>query len=183
MTKPTGRRPGEARRHHHEAEDHNTAFVVKPDVGALGSVGARAGQRFIQALLEEESTSCEDGPNRPVGPPWMTPTGLRNGYGKPRRLSLTSGTITVRRPRETGAERTVCQSSRALVEAADARGGCAAPTALPAWASVGRLRSGPPRPVGRRGSPSPASLARLKAQWQLEYEAWKQRRLDDLEVV
>src|SRR3954454_21226586 len=34
------------------------------------------------------------------------------------------------------------------------------------------------------GAPlSPASLLRLKAQWQGEYEAWKQRRLDDLEVV
>jgi putative transposase len=34
------------------------------------------------------------------------------------------------------------------------------------------------------GAPlSPASLLRLKAQWQTEYEAWKQRRLDDLEVV
>ena len=30
---------------------------------------------------------------------------------------------------------------------------------------------------------SPASLLRLKTQWQLEYETWKQRRLDDLEVV
>jgi hypothetical protein len=30
---------------------------------------------------------------------------------------------------------------------------------------------------------SPASLARLKVQWQLEYETWKHRRLDDLEVV
>jgi putative transposase len=30
---------------------------------------------------------------------------------------------------------------------------------------------------------SPASLLRLKTQWQVEYEAWKQRRLDDLEVV
>jgi putative transposase len=30
---------------------------------------------------------------------------------------------------------------------------------------------------------SPTSLTRLKAQWQLEYEAWKRRRLDDLEVV
>jgi putative transposase len=28
-----------------------------------------------------------------------------------------------------------------------------------------------------------ASLARLKAQWQLEYEAWKRRRLDGLAVV
>jgi putative transposase len=34
------------------------------------------------------------------------------------------------------------------------------------------------------GAPlSPASLLRLKTQWQLEYEMWKQRRLDDLEVV
>jgi len=34
------------------------------------------------------------------------------------------------------------------------------------------------------GAPlSPASLLRLKAQWQAEYETWKQRRLDDLEVV
>lgn len=30
---------------------------------------------------------------------------------------------------------------------------------------------------------SPTSLARLKAQWQLEYEAGTRRRLDDLEVV
>jgi len=34
------------------------------------------------------------------------------------------------------------------------------------------------------GAPlSPASLLRLKTQWQLEYETWKQRRLNDLEVV
>ena len=34
------------------------------------------------------------------------------------------------------------------------------------------------------GAPlSPASLLRLRTQWQLEYETWKQRRLDDLEVV
>jgi putative transposase len=34
------------------------------------------------------------------------------------------------------------------------------------------------------GAPlSPASLLRLKTQWQGEYETWKQRRLDDLEVV
>lgn len=30
---------------------------------------------------------------------------------------------------------------------------------------------------------SPASLTRLKAHWQLEYEVWKRRRREDLEVV
>jgi len=35
-----------------------------------------------------------------------------------------------------------------------------------------------------KGAPlSPASLLRLKTQWQQKYTAWKQRRLDDLEVV
>jgi putative transposase len=34
------------------------------------------------------------------------------------------------------------------------------------------------------GAPlSPASLMRVKAQWQAEYETWKQRRLDNLEIV
>jgi hypothetical protein len=56
-------------------------------------------QRFIQALLEEEVTAL-------LGPPTSArratvdgAAGMRNGYGKPRRLSLTAGTITVRRPR------------------------------------------------------------------------------------
>jgi transposase-like protein len=56
-------------------------------------------QAFIQALLEEEVTmvlgrwKSERRQAVDAGP------GYRNGYGKPRRLSLTSGTITVRRPR------------------------------------------------------------------------------------
>ncbi len=37
--------------------------------------------------------------------------------------------------------------------------------------------------LGAAAPPSITSLARLKASWQLEYEAWKQPRLDDLEVV
>jgi transposase-like protein len=37
--------------------------------------------------------------------------------------------------------------------------------------------------LGEAAPLSPTSLTRLKAQWQLEYEAWKRRRLDDLEVV
>lgn len=37
--------------------------------------------------------------------------------------------------------------------------------------------------LGDAAPVSPASLARLKAQWQLEDAAWKHRRLDALEVV
>jgi transposase-like protein len=37
--------------------------------------------------------------------------------------------------------------------------------------------------LGEAAPLSPTSLTRLKAPWQLEYEAWKRRRLDDCEVV
>src|SRR5215471_7394787 len=56
-------------------------------------------QRFIQTLLEEEVTELL-GRTKSVRRDAVDPApGYRNGYGKPRRLTLTSGTITVRRPR------------------------------------------------------------------------------------
>jgi putative transposase len=65
-------------------------------------------QEFVQAVLEEEEEEEEevtetlgrrryerrDGVDAPVG--------HRNGYGKPRRLALQTGTIVVRRPRVRG---------------------------------------------------------------------------------
>src|SRR5215475_14938679 len=55
-------------------------------------------QRFIQALLEEEVTELL-GRTKSARRDAVDPApGYRNGYGKPRHLTLTSGTITVRRP-------------------------------------------------------------------------------------
>src|SRR5882724_8356037 len=56
-------------------------------------------QRFIQALLEEEVTELLGRTKSARGEAVDAEPGYRNGYGKPRRLTLTSGTITVRRPR------------------------------------------------------------------------------------
>ena len=65
-------------------------------------------QRFIQTLLEEEVTACLGRPQSARRTAVDAPAGMRNGYGKPRRLGLTAGTITVRRPRVRGlAERFV----------------------------------------------------------------------------
>ena len=62
-------------------------------------------QQFVQALLEEEVTAlvgrCRSERRPPVG---EGPVVYRNGYGKPRRLSMSSGTIAVRRPRVRGLE-------------------------------------------------------------------------------
>jgi putative transposase len=56
-------------------------------------------QRFIQALLEEEVTELLGRTKSARRDAVDAPPGYRNGSGKPRRLTLTSGTITVRRPR------------------------------------------------------------------------------------
>jgi putative transposase len=56
-------------------------------------------QRFIQALLAEEVTELLGRTKSPRREAVDASLGYRNGYGKPRRLTLTSGTITVRRPR------------------------------------------------------------------------------------
>ena len=59
-------------------------------------------QGFIQEVLEEEATALL-GRRR-----WQrrrgvdATSGYRNGYGKPRKLSLSSGTVEVRRPRVRG---------------------------------------------------------------------------------
>jgi len=56
-------------------------------------------QRFIQALLEEEVTDLLGRTKSARREAVDAPSGYRNGYGKPRRLTLTSGTITVHQPR------------------------------------------------------------------------------------
>src|SRR5262245_65976362 len=61
-------------------------------------------QEFVQAVLEEEVTEALGRPRYARRDGIDTSVGHRNGYGKPRRLALQSGTIVVRRPRVRGLE-------------------------------------------------------------------------------
>ena len=56
-------------------------------------------QGFIQRVLEEEVTDLLGRQKSVRRQPVDTSAGYRNGYGKPRRLTLSCGTITVKRPR------------------------------------------------------------------------------------
>ncbi len=60
-------------------------------------------QDLLQRLLEEEVTEAL-GRTRYARRSAVDAPGSRNGYGKPRRLALMSGTIEVRRPRIRGLE-------------------------------------------------------------------------------
>lgn len=85
------------------------AQKITPPVGSSSEMWERLEvfvrehiQRFIQTLLEEEVTALLGRPKAARRGVVDAPAGLRNGYGRPRRLSLTAGTIPVRRPRVRG---------------------------------------------------------------------------------
>jgi putative transposase len=145
---------------------------------------ARQGmQGLLQRVLEEEVDELLGRGRYERRLAVDAPVGHRNGLGKPRRLSMTSGTITVRRPRVRGLEERF--ESRLL------------PAFKRRTEEVGRLL--PELYLhglahgdfdlalrGLRGDGAPLSapsIARLKAGWQAEYELWKTRAVAALDVV
>jgi len=140
-------------------------------------------QRFIQTLLEEEVTALLGRPKAARRGAVDAPTGMRNGYGKPRRLSLTAGTITVRRPRVRGLNERFVSRVLPLLKRRTREVGELLPTLYLHGLALGDFELALRGLLGDAAPLSPASLTRLKAHWQLEYEVWKRRRLEDLEVV
>src|ERR1044071_8970773 len=140
-------------------------------------------QRFIQALLEEEVTELL-GRTKSARREIIDATpGYRNGYGKPRRLTLTSGTITVRRPRVRDLNERFFSRVLPLFKRQTKEVGELLPQLYLHGLALGDFELALRGLLGEGAPLSPASLLRLKAQWQQEYIAWKQRQLDDLEVV
>jgi putative transposase len=140
-------------------------------------------QRFIQALLEEEITTLLGRAKSVRRAAVDAPQGLRNGYGKPRRLTLTAGTVTVRRPRVRGLGERFVSRVLPLFKRRTREVGELLPQLYLHGLAWGDFELALRGLLGAAAPLSPTSLTRLKAQWQLEYEAWKRRRLDDLEVV
>src|SRR2546422_6287758 len=112
-----------------------------------------------------------------------TPPGYRNGFGKPRRLSLMSGTITVRRPRGRGLEGRCESRLLPLFKRRTEEVGRLLPELYLHGLAHGDFDLALRGLLGAAAPLSAASIARLKASWQAEYETWKRRRLDDLEPV
>ena len=160
-----------------------TVGTSSPTWETLEAFARQSMQQLLQRLLEEEVDGLL-GRGRYQRREAVDPAvGYRNGFGKPRRVSLSSGTLTVRRPRVRG-----------LTERFESR-------LLPAFKrhteEVGRLLPElylhglalgdfdlALRGLLGDGAPlSAASIARLKAGWQAEYELWRTRAVADLEVV
>ena len=132
-------------------------------------------QGWVQELLEEEVTELLGRGKSERRASVDAAPGYRNGRGEARQLTLSSGTIQVRRPRVRGLEERF--ESRVL------------PLFLRRTPAVSDLLAEGDFDLALRGllgedAPLSAStVARLKSKWQGELAAWNQRSLAELEVV
>ncbi len=110
--------------------------------------------------------------------------GYRNGYGKPRQLALSSGTLTLRRPRVRDCEEKFESQVLPLFKRQSAEVGQLLPELYLHGLAKGDFELALRGLLGEGALLSASSIGRrLKATWQLEYEAWKQQDLSALQLV
>ncbi len=140
-------------------------------------------QESLQAVLEEEVTELLGRVKSARRAAVDAPAGYRNGYGKPRRLALTSGTITVQRPRVRGLEERFESRVLPLFARRTEEVGALLPELYLHGLAQGDFELALRGLLGEGAPLSSSSIARLRAQWQLDHETWTQRRLEAQEVV
>ena len=140
-------------------------------------------QSWFQRLLEEEVEELLGRGRYARREGIDAPGGYRNGLGKPRRLTLSAGTITIRRPRVRGlAERFESRLLPVFKRRTEAVGQLL-PTLYLHGLAEGDFDLALRGLLGDGAPLSASSVARLKASWQAEYDEWKTRSLADLEPV
>src|SRR5882724_7367546 len=140
-------------------------------------------QQLLHRLLEEEVGGLL-GRGRYERREAVDPAvGYRNGFGKPRRVSLSSGTLTVRRPRVRGLAARFESRLLPLFKRRTEEVGGLLPELYLHGLAHGDFDLALRGLLGTAAPLSAASIARLKAGWQTEYETWRRRRLDELEPV
>lgn len=143
-------------------------------------------QDTLQVILEEEVTSFFGRAPSVRRAAVDGVPGYRNGYGKPRRLALTCGTVTVRRPR--------LRSMASLDERFESQVlpwfkrrteevGALLPELYLHGLAQGDFELALRGLLGEGAPLSASSIARLKVKWQAEYASWETRALEDRELV
>lgn len=139
-------------------------------------------QAFIQRLLEEEidellgrrKSERRDQGTAPV---------YRNGYGKPRDLALSIGTVTIQRPRVRGLEERFESRILPLFKRRTEEVGALLPELYLHGLALGDFELALRGLLGDGAPLSASSIARLKAHWELDYQAWRSRSLAELDIV
>ena len=143
-------------------------------------------QQFLQWVLEEEVTALlgrKKHGRREVVSPVDPPKGSRNGHGKPRKFAMMNGTITVRRPRVRDLEERFVSKILPLFKRRSQAVGELLPELYLHGLSTGDFELALRGLLGEGAPLSASSIQRLKARFELEYQAWKEQDLSQLEVV
>jgi len=139
-------------------------------------------QGFIQQILEEEvSEFLGRAKSQRQRPP--SAGGYRNGYGTPRRLTLSCGTITVRRPRVRDGEAQFMSRVLPLFKRKSLAGERLLPDLYLHGLAPGDFELALRGLLGDGAPLSGAPIARLKEKGHAELAVWQGRRLDEIEAV
>jgi putative transposase len=145
---------------------------------------ARLGvQKLLQKMLEEEITELLGRQRSQRRDPVDSPQGYRNGYGKRRKLSMSCGTIVLRRPRVRNLSERFESRILPIFKRRTQQVGRLLPELYLHGLSEGDFDLALRGLLGEGAPLSASSIARLKADWQMEYLCWKSQSLSDLEVV
>ena len=140
-------------------------------------------QRLIQELLQEEVTEFLERAKSARRSESDSATGYRNGYANPRRLTLSSGTIQLRRPRVRDSEEQLENRLLPLFVHRSGKVAALIPELYPHGLSEGDFDLALRGLLGEDAPVSASTVARLKGKWNDELAQWPARPLDDLEVV
>lgn len=140
-------------------------------------------QGFVQGIFEEEVEALLGRGRYERGKPVDGERGYRNGYGKSRRISLKTGTIVVRRPRVRNLEERFESRILPLFKRRTKEVGELLPELYLHGLAQGDFELALRGVLGEGAPLSAASIQRLKAKWEGEYEAWKEEDLSGLEAV
>ena len=132
-------------------------------------------QEFIQQIMEEEVTELLGREKSERRSTVDSAEGYRNGYGKPRRLAMSSGTITLRRPRVRGVEERFESRVLPLFARRTKELGALLPELYLHGLAEGDFELAMRGLLGEGAPLSKSSIQRLRAGWAAEFEEWSQR--------
>ena len=140
-------------------------------------------QRLIQDLLEQEVTEFLGRDRSVRRADSDSDTGYRNGYAPPRKLTLSSGTIHLRRPRVRHTEERFESRLLPLFVHRTRKVADLISDLYLHGLSEGDFDLALRGLLGEEAPVSASTVARLKERWNAELAQWRTRPLDDLEVV
>ena len=138
---------------------------------------------MIQQVLEEEVTEFLGRGKSERLKDVDAPFGYRNGYGKPRKLTTSSGTITLRRPRIRDTDELFESRVLPLFARRTKEVGALIPELYLHGLAEGDFDLALRGLLGEDAPLSKPTIRRLKAVWAEEFEAWNRRSLEGREVV